>query len=240
VAIIAELSRVNSTKEKGYTTQFDLKKLIPALIAVTGVAIIELKGAGGSPTMGDLISFAQPIGFGMGYLQLEELMKKEPSAALPVSAIKLAVVASAALAFFELSPHAVATATTTVADAAAAASSVGGDAMIMKSPDFSPILASPTAIAAILWTGIMTTSLALWVESIAFQRVPATDASMILTTEPLFAAATSAYLVGETFGLSDAVGAFFIVGACIYAIRLGESKEICDENTKECFVADSN
>ena len=210
------------------------------------MAIIELKGAAGDPVIGDLISFTQPIGFGMGYLQLEELMKKQPSAALPVSAIKLAVVAAAACIFFESSPHASAVsadlATSIDAlDAGAvvegAKQSLGGITGIrFQIPDFSPILASPLACGAIFYTGIVTTSLALWVESIAFQRVPATDASIILTTEPLFAAAISALLVGETFGASDAIGAFFIVGACIYAIKIGETVEVCDENTKECYV----
>ena len=216
-----------------------MKKLIPALIAVTGVAIIELKGAAGNPTIGDLISFSQPIGFGMGYLQLEELMKKEPSAALPVSAIKLAVVATAACFFFEASPH-----NTAVVDLAA---NMDPDAIVegvkqtiggigFQVPDFTPIVSNPKALGAIFYTGLITTSLALWVESIAFQRVPATDASIILTTEPLFAAAISAALIGETFGASDAIGAFFIVGACIYAIKMGETKEVCDDETKICVV----
>jgi drug/metabolite transporter (DMT)-like permease len=230
VAIVAELSRVNSTQDRGYKTNFDLKKLIPALIAVAGVAIIELKGAAGNPTIGDLICFSQPIGFGMGYLQLEELMKKEPDAALPVSGIKLAVVAMAALALFEVSPH-------VAADASTAAVVEGAAQSLWKLPDFTPILSSPVALGAICYTGIVTTSLALWVESIAFQRVQATDASIILTTEPLFAAAISSVLVGEQFGASDAIGAFFIVGACIYAVKMGESAtEVCDEVTKECVV----
>ncbi|KAL7432925.1 hypothetical protein ACHAXM_010186 [Skeletonema potamos] len=238
VAIIAEFMRVNAAKGRGFTTtQFELAKLVPALIAVAGVAIIELKGAAGDPTIGDLISFAQPIGFGMGYLQLEELMHKEPSAALPVSAIKLGVVATAALAFFELSPHA----------ALDVAANMDADVLVegakqsmmmaggLKIPDFTPILQSPLALGAIFYTGLITTSLALWVESIAFQRVPATDASIILTTEPLFAAAISAVLVGETFGASDAVGAAFIVGACIYAVKMGDKAvEVCDEETKAC------
>mmetsp|Transcript_22812 Transcript_22812/g.54987 ORF Transcript_22812/g.54987 Transcript_22812/m.54987 type:complete len:508 (-) Transcript_22812:75-1598(-) len=236
VAIVAELMRVESTKERGYDTGFDLRKLIPALIAVAGVAIIELKGAAGDPTVGDLICFAQPIGFGMGYLQLEELMKKEPSAALPVSAIKLAVVAAAACLFFESSPHAAAVGLAANVDVDSvvegAKQTIGG--MGFQIPDFSPILASPVAMGAIAYTGLVTTSLALWVESVAFQRVAATDASIILTTEPLFAAAISAALVGETFGASDAVGAFFIVGACIYAIRMGDNEEVCDEETKTC------
>lgn len=241
VAIVAELSRVNSTKDRGYKTNFDLKKLIPAFIAVAGVAIIELQGAAGKPTIGDLLCFSQPIGFGMGYLQLEELMKKEPNAALPVSGIKLAVVATSALALFELSPHATANlAASGVVDASAAAV-VEGATSLWKVPDFTPIISSPVALGAICYTGIVTTSLALWVESIAFQRVQATDASIILTTEPLFAAAISAVLVGEQFGASDAIGAFFIVGACIYAVKMGEhSTEVCDEVTKECVVVGEN
>jgi drug/metabolite transporter (DMT)-like permease len=220
VAIVSEYMRVNTyianttntksinidDRDDNETTnlKFNLMKLIPALIAVIGVAIIELKGAAGNPTIGDLICFSQPIGFGMGYLQLEQLMKKEPSAALPVSGIKLAVVALAALLLFE--------------------SSSGGGGGLMV-PDFTPILSSPVALRAICYTGIITTSLALWVESIAFQRVKATDASIILTTEPLFAAATSAVLVGERFGVSDVIGAIFIVGACIFAIKMEDNSD---------------
>jgi drug/metabolite transporter (DMT)-like permease len=218
VAIVSEYMRVNTNNiantisiniddrdnydETTNNLKFNLMKLIPALIAVIGVAIIELKGAAGNPTIGDLICFSQPVGFGMGYLQLEQLMKKEPSAALPVSGIKLAVVALAALLLFE--------------------SSSGGGWMV---PDFTPILSSPVALRAICYTGIVTTSLALWVESIAFQRVKATDASIILTTEPLFAAATSAVLVGERFGVSDIIGAMFIVGACIFAIKMEDNSD---------------
>merc|ERR1712032_658493 len=136
------------TKERGYATQFDVNKLVPAVIAVAGVAIIEIKGAG-DPTIGDLISFSQPIGFGMGYLLLENLMKKEPEAALPVSCIKLVVVAMSALAFFELSPLTAVDATDGIAQ------SVEG----LKLPDFTPILQSPVALATIFYTGLITTSL---------------------------------------------------------------------------------
>ena len=69
-----------------------------------------------------------------------------------------------------------------------------------------------------MYTGLITTALALWVESIAFKRVPATDASIILTTEPLFAALAGALTLGETFGTSDYFGASLIIGACALAV----------------------
>jgi drug/metabolite transporter (DMT)-like permease len=183
---------------------FDLKRLLPAAIAVIGVAIVELKGAGGAPSIGDALSFAQPIGFGTGYLILEGLMAKKPEAALPVSAVKLAVVAIASFVLFEVSPllHS------------------GGGAVGLTIPDFGPIISSPVALGGILYTGLITTALALWVESIAFAQVPATDASLILTTEPLFAAGCGAIALGETFGASDYVGASLIVGACALSIFL--------------------
>jgi len=138
-------------------------------------------------------------------------MQKRPEAALPVSAIKICVVATASLLFFELSPLILGTGGGDLAANAAAL-------WPPRIPDFLPIVSSQTALGGILYTGLITTALALWVESIAFKRVPATDASIILATEPLFAAAAGAFFLGETFGNSDYIGATLIIGACILAI----------------------
>ena len=200
VAVVAELWRVSRSETPA---TFDSTRLFPAALAVLGVAIVELKGAGGAPTIGDALSFAQPIGFGMGYLQLEELMVKKPEAALPVSALKLLVVAIASFGLFELTPL-----------------MNGATELAFRLPDFSTILSSPLALGGILYTGLITTAAALWVESIAFAKVPATDASIILTTEPLFAALVGAVTLGETFGMSDYVGAGLIIGACALAVLM--------------------
>ncbi|KAL3934279.1 MAG: hypothetical protein SGBAC_009968 [Bacillariaceae sp.] len=205
VAVVAEVWRVQRAKEE---TEFNILQLIPALIAVIGVAIVELKGAGGAPTIGDALSFAQPIGFGMGYLTLEDIMVKKPEAGLPVSTIKLGVVFLSSLLMYELTPL------------FSGASDFG-----LTIPDISPILSSPMAIGGILYTGVVTTAAALWVESVAFTKVPATDASIILTTEPLFAALIGAMTLGETFGASDYVGATLIVGACAAAVLMGNEEE---------------
>ena len=203
VAIVAEVMRTSQTNGK---TTFDSSRLAPALVAVIGVAIVELQGAAGAPTIGDALSFAQPIGFGMGYIQLEKLMRKRPDTALPVSAIKLTVVALASLFMFEVTPL---------------FTGFGSEATpILQIPDFSAIFSSQIAVGGILYTGLVTTALALWIESIAFAKVPATDASIILTTEPLFAAMFGALFLGETFGMSDYAGAFLIVGACCLAALL--------------------
>mmetsp|Transcript_8521 Transcript_8521/g.16051 ORF Transcript_8521/g.16051 Transcript_8521/m.16051 type:complete len:471 (-) Transcript_8521:68-1480(-) len=204
VAVVAEFMRV---KRSAGNKKFDVVRLIPAAVAVMGVAIVELKGAGGAPTVGDLLSFAQPIGFGMGYLQLEELVRKKPDAGLPISFIKLAMVAMFSYGLFEFYPL------------------LHNEAFTPRIPDFTPIVSSPLALGGIAYTGLITTALALWVESIAFKRVPATDASIILTTEPLFAALAGAFTLGETFGLSDYVGAALIVGACALAVLIDDQSK---------------
>ena len=215
VAAVAEFMRVQSTASEDNKT-FDFKRLIPAAVAVIGVAIVELKGAGGAPSIGDLLSFAQPIGFGMGYLQLEELVRKKPDAGLPISAIKLTMVTIFSFIMFELFPL------------------LQHQALEFRIPDFTPIMSSPLALGGIMYTGLITTALALWVESIAFKRVPATDASIILTTEPLFAALAGALTLGETFGTSDYFGAALIIGACAIAVLLddkgSEEEPIMDIN----------
>lgn len=193
------------------TTSFNFVRLLPAAVAVSGVALVELKGAGGAPTIGDALSFAQPIGFGLGYLQLENLMKQSPQAGLPISAIKLSMTALFSMILFQVLPY-------------VDGSQVWAD-FAWRIPDFTPIIQSPMALGGILYTGLITTALALWVESIAFKRVPATDASIILTTEPLFAAAIGAWTLGETFGMSDYVGAAMIVGACALAVVMEEGGE---------------
>lgn len=227
VAVVAEFVRVSRSPAGSSRATFDLKRLGPAALAVTGVAMVELQGAAGAPTIGDALSFAQPIGFGMGYLQLEELMRRRPEAALPVSAIKLIIVALAAFCMFELGP---------LFGIGGLSSSAVGEIQTQwapRIPDFGAIIASPVALCGVLYTGVVTTALALWVESVAFARVPVTDASIILTTEPLFAAALGAISLGETFGNSDYVGATLIVGACVLAALMdnpGDDECVVEED----------
>lgn len=212
VAAVAEFWRSRQTQ-----LPYKLQVLAPAALAVVGVSIVELWGAGTGTTtntanIGDLLSFCQPIGFGMGYLQLEHLMGRRPDLALPVSAIKLAMVTLASLLYFEIGPWLQTTSSSNSAEWA------------WRLPDFGPILQSPTALAGVVYTGLVTTALALWIESIAFSRVSATTASLILTTEPLFAAGFGAIALGETFGGSDYVGAACIVGACVLATLMDNAQ----------------
>jgi len=52
------------------------------------------------------------------------------------------------------------------------------------------------------------------IETTALGKVSSAEASVILATEPLFAALFSAVLLSESFGANDYIGGALIVGAC--------------------------
>ena len=167
--------------------KFDPQTLAAAVLAVAGVGFLELAGSQ-QFVIGDLISLAQPIGFGMGYIRLEEIMAESPKDALPVTAVKLTVVALASWAYFALSAGSV---------------------------DLDPVLSSNVALTGVLYTGLVTTALALLVESVAFRFVDAASASVIFTTEPLWAAIFAIWLINEPFSSVDAVGGALVISANI-------------------------
>jgi len=157
-----------------------------AVLAICGVAFLELAGTQRF-VIGDLFSLAQPVGFGMGYIRLEEIMEESPQDAWAVTAAKLIMVMLGSWTFY--------------------AYSTGG------LPDFGLVMAAPPAAMGVLWCGLVTTALSLAVESVAFRYVDATSASVIFTTEPLWAALFAWWLISEPFSFNDGVGGALVIMA---------------------------
>jgi len=67
----------------------------------------------------------------------------------------------------------------------------------------------------VMYTGILTTDLALLLEIFALKSVPSTDAAIVYTAEPLLGAGLAAYFLGERWGPSGWIGAVMILGSCI-------------------------
>lgn len=84
----------------------------------------------------------------------------------------------------------------------------------------------------VLYTGILTTDLALLLEIYALKSVPSTDAAIVYTAEPLLGAGLAVYFLGERWGPSGWVGAVMILGSCILTqvysndSEAGEKKKI--------------
>ena len=72
-------------------------------------------------------------------------------------------------------------------------------------------------LPAIAITGVFASAVAFWVQTYAQQRLPASRAALILTMEPAFTVFFAFLLVGERFGLLQALGAVLILAALFYS-----------------------
>lgn len=164
--------------------KFNLQLWISVVLSVLGTAFIELQGKS-PPVIGDLWLLLQPIGFGTGFILLERLMKLYPESAGAVSGFKLMTVSVASISWLILTGHTIA--------------------------DFMPLIQSPVALVGCLYTGLFTTAGGVFVQAHAFKRVAATDASIILSSEPLWAAVFASFLLHEYLSFSELIGGILII-----------------------------
>jgi len=179
-------------------TVFDNKKVSAGLIAavilsVSGVGILELTGDT-TPAIGDVFACAQPIGFGVGYYLTEKMMRDNPSMTIPITAVQTAVVGVAALIWM------------------LAEGFSGGH--LTDGSMYAPILSDPKVAGSLLWTGVMTTALTRLGETKALSGISSSEASVLMTTEPIWAALWGSVLMGEVVGQSAYLGGGLIMAAC--------------------------
>ena len=75
----------------------------------------------------------------------------------------------------------------------------------------------PYVVGLIAWTGIASTALSVYMETRALQTLSATEATLLLSTEPLWGSAFAALVIGEQFGVDAAVGGALILAGCLYS-----------------------
>ncbi|CAN0087423.1 unnamed protein product [Discosporangium mesarthrocarpum] len=158
-------------------------------LALIGTGLLELGGKG--PSLNDLWCVAQAMGFAMAFTRIEHYMEKFPGKSMQLSIGQLLSVAILSCVW--------------------CLTSNGGHI-----PDFS-FLKDRTIAAALGYTGLITTSLAVWMETVALEAVPATEMSVIFSTEPLWATIVSQVFLKETLGPNALLGAAFIFSACLTA-----------------------
>ena len=169
------------------------KKVIwsTVLLAVAGIAVLELEGSS-PPNVGDLFSLLQPVGFGTSYVLIEGMMRRHtgPDAPRQLTGLRVLIIAVLSLLWALLS------------------GACTEDKLL-------PLTQSATAQGCLLYLGCVTTAAALWLQTLAFRRVSASDASIILSSEPVFAVIFAAGLVGESITPTDVLGGGLIIAACL-------------------------
>lgn len=147
------------------TKSFKRKTWLAVLLAVSGVGFLELRGTV-VPSVNDLWLLLQPLGFGTGYLVLERNMREYPGSARAITSLKLITLSIFTIIWALANGH--------------------------SPQDVLPIFQNKVATLSILYTSLVTTAFAIYLQSIVFKKVTSTDASIILTTEPIWATLFSA------------------------------------------------
>lgn len=179
---------------------------LAAFLCLSGVAALELfdSSSGGSGISlsgvgtGDALSLLQAVGFGTGVFMSERMMHREHDQALQITAGMVTTTA-----FFSM--------LWCLADGWM--TQPGWESMGLPGLFLDPNM--HTVAMAVLWTGILSTSVNFCIEITALGRVPSSEASVILATEPLWASLFAALLFNEQFGTSDYVGGALMISACL-------------------------
>jgi len=180
------------------------RQVAGACLAAFGVYALELGGEATSITEGDMLSLVQPLLFGLGFWRMEAAVEKYPTEAARLAAAQLLVVFGVSVSYLLLS-----------SGDGALLSWGGASEAVPTAPEILARLRDPSVLGMLFWTGVVTTALTIWMETLALKTLSAAETTLIFSTEPLFGAAFAAAVAGECLGQEAAVGAAFIIGGCI-------------------------
>jgi len=178
---------------------------LAALLCLAGVGVLELYDPSDSPGLvdfsinaGDILALLQAIGFGTGVFWTSKMVNKDPDQALPVTATLIATTAFLSMVW---------------CFADGWMSQPDWQRLAIPGMFFDPSLQA--VAGAVLWTGLISTSLNFFIELTALGRVPPSEASVILASEPLWAALFAAVFYNTGLTVADSIGGVLIVAACL-------------------------
>lgn len=171
------------------------------VLALSGVALLQNNAA--SFSAGDFTSLLQAVFFGIGYFRLEAVSQRYPTSTARVLSGELWGTTLMAILYMM------------IMDGIGSNGSnifMGFPAMLLN---ISSWLTDPSTAFAILWTGLISTSLALYLETSALTVLPASEVTILMTTISLWGSAFAYLLFGEVLGISGWMGGFLILVGCL-------------------------
>lgn len=155
------------------------------ILAILGVALIEGPNLN-SLSMGDAFAALQAVFFAGGFIFNKHAMQEHPKHAITLSAVQLGT-AAAAFGMWNLCSGA----------------------------DLGSGWMNGSNLGGLLYTGVVSTALTVWLENVVLEKVSAGELAVIMSTEPLFAAVWGSLTLGESFGGWGWLGGFVILTACL-------------------------
>lgn len=176
---------------------------LAALLCLAGIGVLELSTGSQESlslavTSGDLWALLQAVGFGTGVFWTSHMVRHDSSQALPVTATLIATAAFWSMVWCFSDGW--------IND---------GESFHMTLPGMAMDPSMHSVFLAVMWTGLISTSLNFFVELTALGKVPPSEASVLLASEPLWAALLAASFYGSNLSLSDGIGGILIVSACL-------------------------
>ena len=204
ISILSNMFRQNEWRAA--PSSQDFTAFGPALMAAAGAAVLELGGSA-LPREGDLLSFLQPLFFGLYYLRSEAHLRTytEPEAAESITSVSMLLIAALSWvwAFIQY---------------ALPLWQLGGmEAMAVGVAGQWSALADGRVLLALLWTGVVTTAFASYIGNLAMAHISAAESTIIYSTEPLWGTLFAVVALGEEVGLDTGVGAVLILLSCVWS-----------------------
>jgi len=234
-AFICSLQAVVVALSTAWAGEVPKRTWIAVALALSGIGCLELPAviAEGPSALclGDIVALGQPIGFGLSYLVIEYAMKEHPEDALPLAALQCLVLAGSFLGLasassgilpWELPWHEL------LPDGGMAALQLPA---VLDADSIAQLTATWTVPIAVAYTGLITTALTIWLQAAVFKRLPAVDASVVLTTEPLWACLCGAILLHDRLSTADYVGGSLIIAALLANEGIGLPASLMEEES---------
>ena len=184
---------------------------LAASLCIAGVAMLELMGGGGGSDVaasaastwgidnGGILSLLAGLGFGTSCYFSEKMMRDQPKEqALPITSVLVATTALAS-GVWSLADGWMAT----------------PDAWHYTLPGLFADPSLSMVAAAVLWTGLISTSMNFFLEVKALGSIPSAEALVILAAEPLAAATLGSIMLHEELATYDYIGGALIITACL-------------------------
>jgi len=163
-------------------------------LAVIGAAFLEL-GGNISPGEGDLFALMQPVGFGIALWKCEKTLAEYPDQGGALTAIQLVCTMVASWLWV-----------------------LGDYKGLPPLEEITKAAIQPEVAVAVLWTGFITTALTVYLQTTSVSKLSSAEATVLISTEPIWGAAFASLLLGELIGPNAYVGGGLIVLACLSSI----------------------
>ena len=193
---------------------------LSVLLSCCGVGLLELGPSGDLKfSWGDIYALSQTFFFGIGYWRLESLSHQHSHQSGRLTVGQLSGVAAGSTLFAMLE--------------------MGFSEEFPSFEQWVDWLGDFFIVGALLWTGLVSTALALYLETVALKVISASELTLIMTSVSLWGAAFAYVTLGEVLSPIGMFGGVLIMGGCALGNLAPSSSKPAEGRTATSPVSQS-